>query len=181
MKPVTLRTARLVLDQPTLADVDLITEYCQDPIFETYLTTPWPYHRDDAVGFVAEYAPAAWQGDTEFTWSVRLGGELIGMIGFRTARLDIGFWLGAPHRGNGYMTEATTAVLDGLFGRAFEVVLWECFPGNTASVSVARKAGFTFTGVADSIVTGRDGTHSPSWQGRIARSDSREAKPGWPV
>ena len=31
MRPVGLRTARLVLDEPTLADADRVAEYCQDP------------------------------------------------------------------------------------------------------------------------------------------------------
>jgi RimJ/RimL family protein N-acetyltransferase len=181
MKPATLRTPRLVLDQPTLDDVELITGYCQDPIFERFMVTPWPYRRENAIGFVVDYVPVAWDSDTEFTWALRLDGELIGMVGFRTGHRDIGFWLGGPHRGNGYMTEATGAVLDWVFEQGFDEVLWECFPGNSASVSVARKAGFTFTGVNASIVTRRDGSHPPSWHGAIARGDSRDTKPGWPA
>jgi hypothetical protein len=38
--PVELRTARLVLDQLGPADAPLVTTYCQDPLFERYLTTP---------------------------------------------------------------------------------------------------------------------------------------------
>jgi RimJ/RimL family protein N-acetyltransferase len=181
VKPVTLTTDRLVLDQPTLADVDLVTAYCQDPIFEKYMVTPWPYAREHALGFVVDYVPVAWDTETEFSWALRLDGELIGMVGFRPERRDIGYWLGGPHRGNGYMTEATNAVLDWLFGQGFDTILWECFPGNSESLSVARKLGFTFTGVDDSIVTRRDGTHSPAWHGALAASDSRDPKPGWPV
>jgi RimJ/RimL family protein N-acetyltransferase len=65
MIPVTLRTERLVLDQPTAADVDVITEYCQDPIFEAYLTTPWPYTRADAEQFVETHVPNGWSEGTE--------------------------------------------------------------------------------------------------------------------
>lgn len=43
MEPVELRSERLTLSVPTLDDVDAITRYCQDPLFERYLTTPWPY------------------------------------------------------------------------------------------------------------------------------------------
>ncbi|HEY5231791.1 MAG TPA: GNAT family N-acetyltransferase [Galbitalea sp.] len=181
MKPVTLRTTRLTLDQPILADVDLVTEYCQDPLFETYLTTPWPYRRENAVNFLTGYVPGAWQRGTEYSWAIRRDSELLGLIGFRTERRDIGFWIGAPHRGNGYMTEATTAVLDWLFQEGHDNILWECFLGNVQSVSVARKVGFTFTGVAESVVARRDGSHPPAWHGTIAKDDSREPKPGWPV
>ena len=37
VRPVALRTARLVLDEPKPADADLVTAYCQDPLFERYL------------------------------------------------------------------------------------------------------------------------------------------------
>jgi RimJ/RimL family protein N-acetyltransferase len=104
VKPVTLATPRLVLDQPTIDDVDLTTEYCQDPLFEKYLTVPWPYTRDDALGFFLDIVPGAWKRDTEYTWAVRAGGHFIGVIGYRPKGNDIGFWLGAPHRGHGYMT-----------------------------------------------------------------------------
>jgi RimJ/RimL family protein N-acetyltransferase len=181
MKPVTLTTERLVLDLPTADDIDLATEYCQDPLFEKYLTTPWPYVRDDAVGFFLDIVPGAWKRETEFTWAIRRDGEFLGVIGYRTVGRDIGFWLGAAHRGHGYMTEATNAVLDWLFDRGVDRVLWECVLGNEASVSVARKTGFTYTGEAPAHVLSRDGSAAPSWHGVITGADSREAKPGWPV
>ena len=181
MKPVALQTARLSLDQPTPADVDPVTEYCQDSVFETYLTTPWPYRRENAVEFLIGYVPDAWQLGAEFTWVIRRNGEPLGLIGFRTQRRDIGFWIGAPHRGNGYMTEATNAVLDWLFQEGHDNILWECFLGNVQSAAVARKVGFTFTGVAGSLVEARDGSHPPGWHGTIAKADSREPKPGWPA
>ena len=74
MKPVTLRSARLVLDQPTLADVDLVTGYCQDPVFEHYMVTPWPYRRNDADVFIGELVPRWWDTESEFTWALRRGG-----------------------------------------------------------------------------------------------------------
>ena len=58
MQPVALRTARLVLDRPVLADAELVTRYCQDPIFERYLTTPWPYTPADAESFEASVVAA---------------------------------------------------------------------------------------------------------------------------
>jgi hypothetical protein len=70
MKPVTFHTARLVLDQPTLNDVDLITEYCNEDAFSGQsMTTPWPYERKHAVGFVTELVPRWWDADAEYTWA----------------------------------------------------------------------------------------------------------------
>jgi RimJ/RimL family protein N-acetyltransferase len=189
MKAVDLRSERLLLDQPTLDDVDLIARYCTDPLFEEYLTTPWPYTRDHAVGFVTRLVPDGWSRKSEFTWAIRHAegadpeaddGELLGVIGWRSGGHDVGFWLGAPHRGNGYMPEALNAVLDWVFLRGEQRVVWECIEGNVASLTVARKVGFRFTGNGPSLITGRDGTHPPAWHAEIAASDPRRPRPGWP-
>ena len=181
MKPVRIETARLVLDQPTLNDVDTVTEYCRDPVFESYMVTPWPYERSDAEVFIGDLVPRWWEKDSEYTWALRLGGELIGVVGYRTGGKDIGFWLGAPHRGKGYMPEAVAAVLDWIFEQTEDDVLWECIPGNAASAEVARKSGFTFRGEGAAVFADRNGDHPPAWKATLAKSDSRDPKPGWPV
>src|SRR5690606_9824582 len=98
MEPLVLRTARLVLDQPTPADIDEIATYCADPVFERFMTTPWPYERRHAEFFVSEYVPGGWERGDEFAWAIRerTGGPIAGSIGLRPDRLDIGYWLGAP-------------------------------------------------------------------------------------
>lgn len=181
MKPFELRTARLLLDQPNAEDVDAITEYCQDPVFERFLSTPWPYRRSDAEKFVEKVVPNGWADDLEYTWAIRLDGRFLGPIGIRVRRRDIGFWLGAPFRGNGYMPEAVTAVLDWAFSVSRSDVLWECYLGNAASVAVARKTGFTFRGEGTALVPDRDGTFPQALKGTISMTDTREPKPGWPT
>jgi RimJ/RimL family protein N-acetyltransferase len=180
MKPATLVTERLVLDQPTLADVDLTTSYCQDPLFERFMVTPWPYTRADALGFFVDYVPLGWERDSEYSWALRHDGQFLGIIGFRPAGNDVGYWIGAPHRRHGYMTEALSGVLDWLFAQGFDDIQWECFVGNVASASVARKNGFAFTGQSESHVFARDGSQPPALHGVLSASDSREPKPGWP-
>jgi RimJ/RimL family protein N-acetyltransferase len=181
MKPAVITTPRLVLDLPTIDDVDLTTEYCQDPVFEKYLTTPWPYTRDDALGFFVDVVPGAWRRDTEYTWAIRAEGEFLGVIGYRPVSHSIGFWLGAPHRGHGYMTEATNAVLDWAFANGYDDILWECIVGNQQSVSVARKVGFTYLGEAPAEVPARDGSRPASWHAIIRSGDARTPTSGWPV
>jgi RimJ/RimL family protein N-acetyltransferase len=181
VKPVELRTARLVLDQPTADDVDLVTEYCQDPVFETFMLTPWPYRRSDAERFVGTIIPMLWEEDAEYTWAMRHEREFLGLIGFRTGPNDVGYWLGGPHRGRGFMAEALAVVADFAFERSRRDLLWECVPGNVASATVARKAGFTFTGEAKSLYRDRAGAEAIAWSGRLSADDSREPKPGWPV
>jgi RimJ/RimL family protein N-acetyltransferase len=183
MRPVDLATARLVLDQPGEGDVDDIARYCREPLFEQYLTTPWPYERRHAEGFVREYVPAGWDTDRECTWALRRGtGEpLLGVIGWRAERSDIGFWLGAPHRGQGFMSEALGAVADWLFARDVPVIRWEAYLGNVASAATARAAGFRYTGEAPADVVARDGSRPAAWHGELASIAPRRRQPGWPI
>jgi RimJ/RimL family protein N-acetyltransferase len=181
VKPIELSTARLVLDQPTLADVDLVTRYCQDPIFERFMLTPWPYERAHAESFIGTVVPNGWDDDTEYTWALRHDNMLLGLIGFRTRANDVGFWLGEPHRRQGYMTEALGAVADFAFDRTSRPLYWECIPGNLASATVAKKGGFTYLGEGPSLYPDRSGGEAIVWRGSLGPEDPREPKPGWPA
>ncbi|MBB3159236.1 RimJ/RimL family protein N-acetyltransferase [Microbacterium proteolyticum] len=184
MEPFVLRTARLVLDQPTPADVDDIARYCSDPIFEQFLTTPWPYKRADAVSFVGQYVTAGWAEDQEWTWAIREGdgAALLGVVGVRLEMAMLGFWLGGEHRGRGIMPEAVDAVAEAFFERTSHPTLhWECLVGNTGSLRVAQKCGFGFTGTEPGRVLGRNGERSASWTGVLRRDDDRTPMDGWPV
>lgn len=186
MDRVDLESHRVVLDSPLALDVDDITRYCQDPLFERFLTVPWPYHRADAEYFVNDHVPTGWTTGDELTWAIRAerGGALLGVIGLRVPTSDVGFWMGAEHRGRGHMSEALRLVADWTFSTGFAGIReigWECLVGNTASTSVARHCGFRFTGEAPSRVAYRDGSHPASWQGALRDTDDRSPQPGWPA
>lgn len=184
MDPFALRTERLTLNQPSSADVDAIAEFCSDPVFERFMTTPWPYERHHAESFVDEFVPRGWASDTEWTWAIReeSGGRLCGMIGIRLGNGMLGFWLGAPYRGRGIMSEAANAVIDAVFARSrLDRILWECVLGNEASLGVARRLGFRFTGQALGMVPSRTGASVPSWTAELRQDDPRDPKPGWPL
>ena len=182
MTAVELRSPKLVLNSPTVADIDAVFEYCQDPVFERFMTLPWPYRRSDAEYFVNQHVLRGWETDTEYTWALRRhnNGPLLGVVGYRAERADLGFWLGAPHRGQGLMPEAVSAVADWLFGRGLSALNWECVVGNFASLSVARKAGFTFVGERASLIADRTGAYPQAWHGTLLSEDLRDPKPGWP-
>jgi RimJ/RimL family protein N-acetyltransferase len=176
MHPVILRTERLVLSVPTLADADRTTEYCQDPLFEKYLSTPWPYRREHAEQFLGEVVPTGWRLDRDYTWALRESddGPLLGVIGLHRRRAlepesrDIGYWIGAPHRGRGLMTEAARAVVRWAFdGADIRTLYWECVPGNAASARTAQAAGFVFTGIGPAQNPHRDGSRPEHWHARL--------------
>jgi putative hydrolase of the HAD superfamily len=66
------------------------------------------------------------------------------------------------------MTEATNAVLDWAFANGHDDILWECMVGNEASVSVARKVGFSYMGESPANVAARDGSRLPAWHAVMA-------------
>ncbi|PXA70082.1 GNAT family N-acetyltransferase [Cryobacterium arcticum] len=207
MRPVELSSPLLRLDQPRPEDADLVFEYCQDPLFKGYLAAmPWPYRPEDATGFISGHVPSGWADDNEYTWALRAPvapaavpgvpgatrSPLLGVIslslpprraagtGARTG--SIGFWLGAPHRGQGLMVEAERLVLDWAFaGGLLDAVHWECVAGNLGSARAARKAGFSFTTEAPARPAYRDGSHPMSWHGILHAADDRTPRPGWPA
>ncbi|TFD11003.1 N-acetyltransferase [Cryobacterium sp. TMT1-2-2] len=196
MRPFALSSPLVLLDEPVSGDADRVFEYCQDPIFERFLTVPWPYCREHAEGFLNEYVPAGWMSDREYTWALRdtPGAELLGVIALRlngeSVAADasvhrvgsIGFWLGAPHRGRGLIPEAQRLVADWAFSsRLIDVLHWECLLGNVASARAAWKSGFRYSGVGPSVAAYRDGSYPDSWQGHLAAGDDRGPQPGWPA
>ncbi|SDD23416.1 ribosomal-protein-alanine N-acetyltransferase [Paracoccus isoporae] len=98
----------------------------------------------------------------------KLDGALLGAITLDNIRrgpaqmATIGYWIGAPHARQGYMTEAIEAVAR----HAFSVldlsrIEAACLPENGASRGVLERAGFKYEGVAQSYlqINGRWRTH----------------------
>lgn len=185
MEPFTLTTGSFVLEQLIESDAPAVAEYCSEPVFERFMSTPWPYTLADAESFVGEYAPAAWRANSEWTWAIReqAGGELLGVIGLRLPSGMLGFWLGAPHRGRGIMSASVNAVVAAAFEHTeLDEVLWEARIGNVASLRTVERAGFSFTGVAPGMTLSRNGDTVESWTAKFARGDDSSAtQPGWPV
>ena len=176
MDPVVLRTERLALSTPVPLDRARVHEYCQDPLFIDYMTLPWPYTLNDAVFFLETLVPNGWRDEREFTWALRerTGAPLLGVVGMRVqpeARtLDVGYWLGAPHRGQGLMAEAVRRAVGWAFDTLdVDTVLWECVAGNRASAHVAAACGFAYTGEAPARAAMRDGGHPAAWHARLLR------------
>ncbi|TFD65638.1 GNAT family N-acetyltransferase [Cryobacterium ruanii] len=152
MRPLPLSSSLVVLDEAVAGDADRVFEYCQDPVFERYLTNPWPYRSEHAEEFLGEYVPAGWVSDREYTWAVRelSAAELVGVIGLRltgeSVAADasvhsvgsIGFWLGATHRGRGLIPEAQRRDADWAFAEGIiDVPHGEGRVGNVASARAA--------------------------------------------
>lgn len=85
-------------------------------------TVPHPYPEGAAEQWIAGLAPA-WADGTGIAWAIttKAQGELVGAIGLRLtpehAMAELGYWIGVPHWGRGYATEAGAAVLAFGFAR----------------------------------------------------------------
>ncbi|MFD5215568.1 GNAT family N-acetyltransferase [Microbacterium sp. NPDC058345] len=186
MRPVTLRTERLVLSIPTDADIDAITAACQDPEIPRWTTVPSPYSRDDAADFVRLVA-GWWADGVETVWAIRKDEALAGMVGLHRIKThphggeaEIGFWGVAEHRGQGLMREAARAVVDWAFDELHLARIgWRAVVGNVPSARTARSLGFRYEGMlrqAESSPRGRD----DGWIAGLLADDDR-APVAWPV
>ena len=94
----------------------------------------------------------------------------------------VGYWLGSPYRGRGILPESLEAVIDTTFARTdVDRMRWECTVGNVASMRVAQKCGFRFTGEQTGRIPNRDGSPIQCWAGELPRTDDRTPKEGWPA
>lgn len=153
-----LTTGRLVLSAPGEADIDRLTELCQDEAVAAWTTVPSPYTRAHAEHFVRETAAGGMAAGTDAVFALRhaTSGELLGMVGLhgiaarsdrRTAHAELGYWIAPQARGHGYITEAARAVCRWGFAElGLERIDWMAFVGNEASRRVAEKVGFTIEG-----------------------------------
>ena len=109
--------------------------------------------KDDGKALVAERAG---EGD------VCIVGLLIDVVGFHNGAPVVGYCSGKAYWGNGYMTEALSAVVKELFENGFDTIVIEAVDENIASNKVILKNGFKLVATrnealspqkADNIVT----------------------------
>lgn len=152
--PETLTTARLVLATPAMAHVPQMAALANNKrIHEVLSRLPHPYAEADGEHFVTEIA----RGDTEFAWSILDGGVFVGVVGLHLVPgqpPELGYWLGEPHWGQGFATEACQAVADAARAAGAEVLRARALLSNTRSRNVLKKLGFLEIGES----TDEDGT-----------------------
>lgn len=145
-----LTTARLRLDQPELADAgDIITLANNRKLAEMLSRMPHPYALEDARDWITR---ARNSGRNGITMAVRLQatGRLIGACGIDRREADgplqLGYWIGEPHWGHGYATEAAHALIDhGFAAFAYSEIMGSCRLTNPASRRVLEKCGFQYS------------------------------------
>lgn len=186
METVELTTERLVLRAPIEADAAAIEAACQDPEIPRWTTVPSPYTREDADGFV-RLVDQWWADGKETVWGIFVQGELSGMIGLHDIEehhtggyAEIGFWMTASARGQGYLVEAARAVVDWGFSELGLVRIgWRAVAGNVPSARTAGALGFQYEGLQRQALTSPRG-RDDGWFAGLLVGDDR-APVVWPV
>ena len=143
-----LETERLALRAPRLEDAKTVAALANDRrIAENVARIPHPYQMSDAEGFITGANKAG--GEAVFLITLR-DKTIIGACGLmmKDETPELGYWLGVPHWGKGYATEALHAVIDYAFtDLTHEALQAGARVTNPASRRVLEKCGFQWTGV----------------------------------
>ncbi|MEP7239943.1 MAG: GNAT family N-acetyltransferase [Devosia sp.] len=147
--PGKIETSRLVLRAPMRGDVpDLVRLADNKAIAERLERLPSPYTRADAVGFIEIMAQRA----DERPYAITLKDRLIGIAGFSYHEgrpPELGYWLGEPYWGQGYMTEAARMLVDEAQRTgAYDTIVARVLADNIGSLTVLEKLRFKRTGKA---------------------------------
>jgi RimJ/RimL family protein N-acetyltransferase len=148
-----LQTARLTLRPYALADIPALLALAgAREVAATTLRIPHPYSEADARDFVAS-AQEGWLSGSELRLGIilRETGALCGGVGLRIdpdhRRAELGYWIGVPYWGNGYATEAASALVKyGFETLGLHRILASHVTHNPASGKVLRKIGMRHEG-----------------------------------
>lgn len=150
--PEILETPRLLLRLPTMDDAEpIFHKYAQDPDVIKYLT--WRAHKNiDTTKDFLRRCIQCWKDNTAFPWVITRKDDhaLLGMIEMRIDlfRADFGYGIAKQYWGNGYMTEATQAIIQWALQQEGIYRVWAvCDVENTASARVMEKAGMQKEGI----------------------------------
>ncbi len=143
-----LETKRLILRPWEEKDAADLYEYAKDP--DVGPAAGWPVHTsvEDSLRVIREVLGAP------DNWAVvpREMGIPVGAIGFKKTDvekdcqdLEVGYWMGKPFWGKGYIPEAVREVLRYGFEDKGQARIWVChYEENSKSRRVIEKCGFPF-------------------------------------
>ena len=120
--PERLTTDRLLLSPPVAADIPNIVRLAgNEAVSRTTANLPHPYAEADAVHWL-NAANKGRAAGTQHVFAIRdkTTGELMGGIGLHVNKVfniaELGYWVGQPYWGKGYVTEAAREILRFAFG-----------------------------------------------------------------
>ena len=174
-------TDRLILRCLQEDDAPHFVELAGDyEVSKMTLNIPHPYSNDDAIQFI-KGSIEAWEKGERYAFAIvqKETDSFMGVIGIhpemRHSRAEVGYWIGVPYWGQGYMTEALQRVIQ--FG--FETLNLNRIQAshrtdNPASGRVMEKAGMQYEGTLRQMMI-RDGEFTDISYRSILREDYNQA------
>ncbi len=178
----TLATGRLILRPPQASDADALFAMHSDPEVMRYFSEPPWQDPARAVQQIADDA-AAFGKEEFFRFAITLQatGEYLGSctlfaVHRQNRRAEIGYALGRPYWGQGYMHEALTALLEYAFvERDLNRLEADIDPQNAGSANALLRLGFKQEGyLAERWIVGGQVSDSAlygllrrAWQARL--------------
>lgn len=149
-----LETERLLLRSFRTSDKHVVQELCHDrEIASKTLSISYPFSMEDAEAWIQKKIDN-FEKDEEIAWAIchRENGNLMGAVGLKTDlnndSAEIGFWMGEPYRGKGYVTEAAKGVVEFAFYKMdLNRVEAKHMVGNRGSAKVLEKIGMSYEGL----------------------------------
>ena len=173
---MTLETPRLRLRAWEDSDAEPLYLLARDP--RVGPIAGWPPHRDlaDSRRILRDIL----QTEESYAIVLKATGEVIGSIGLRRdsdlasgdGERELGYWLGVPFWGKGYMPEAAKEVLRHAFEDLKLQTVW-CgyYEGNARSQRVQEKLGFTFQRKTQRLYVAQMDEYRTGYVNRMTRDD----------
>ncbi len=171
-----IRTSRLVLRAPNPEDLDRCAVLLGDyEVAKMLSRVPYPYDLELGRQYLAR-SVKRWENIAdadELGFHIDHEGDLIGGVGFKKLQEtpEIGYWLGRPYWGKGFMSEALDAAIGWMFeNTGHERLACEAMTENQASIKVMEKAGFRPVGEVGCASVSR-GETLPAIRSEMTRTD----------
>ncbi len=144
-------TDRLILRRWAESDAESLYEYAKDPAVGP--AAGWPVHK--SIEESRDIIKNVLNAPETYAVCLKEDNRAIGCIGLKKpacdesyinpSEMELGFWIGVPFWGNGYIPEAVRAVIHRAFTDLKLSALW-CgyYDGNEKSKRVQEKCGFIY-------------------------------------
>lgn len=149
-----IETDRLILRLFEMADAEAVATLCNNyNLSKNTLYLPYPYTLQDALQWIERHEKNFLTDRCyEFAITDKESGEVYGAIALSNnpafEQGEIAYWIGEPHWGKGYATEAAQAVVRFAFEhKKMHKVFARYFSSNPASGKVMEKIGMQKEGV----------------------------------
>ena len=153
-----IETERLILRKWTQDDAESLFTYAKNP--NVGPIAGWPPHKDieESKSVIDNvFCGAECYAICEKENNVAIGAVELKLNGYtdmteRDDECELGYWLGEPFWGRGYMPEAAHALMKRGFEQLRMTTIW-CgyYDGNEKSKRVQEKLGFTFHHTCDEV------------------------------